>query len=199
MNKRARVAKALLDITLIMLVIGVMQTAVTLVDMRAGTIRMAVPAEFWPNGTALALANGSVGPGSIEMASGVAVFDAPLTSLPAMLYLVVLILQAAPAFVIVGILRRIMATAAEGDPFADANIARVRTIGILIVVFWLLYGALDLALESWVAATSTMQGFRLVSSGGWNLYVLLLSVLIVGLAEIFRHGRHLQADADLTI
>jgi hypothetical protein len=50
-----------------------------------------------------------------------------------------------------------------------------------------------------VAETSKVAGFKLVSAGGWNLYVLLIGVVIVGMAEVFRHGKRLQAEADLTV
>jgi hypothetical protein len=97
------------------------------------------------------------------------------------------------------ILRRIAATVVAGDPFADANIDRIRAIGVLTIGLWVFYGSMQLGLEMLVAETSTMPGFDLVSWGEWDFYFLVLGVVIIGLAEVFRYGKQLQSDVDLTV
>ncbi len=199
MHKAAVTAKRFLDLTLVMLVVGAVWTAFALFDLSEGTIALALPAELVATGGPVEVVNRVVGVGTIDLASGVATFSAPIMSMPGVFYLLTLVLQFAPAFVLVLILRRIAASVVAGEPFADANVGRIRALGGLTIVFWFLLGALQWGLETWVAATSTVQGFGLGSSGGWNYYVSLLGVVVIGLAEVFRYGKQLQSDADLTV
>ncbi len=199
MGKAAKVAKWLLDFTLVLLVIGVIGTGFTVLDFSSGVVHMVIPTEFTPSQQTLKLQSHLLGTGLIDSASAVVTFDARIASLPAAVYLLYLAMSMAPAFFMVVLLRKIATTVAAGDPFADANISRVRAIGWLTIGFWVLLGALDLAAKMVVAETSTMAGNQLGSSGGWNYYVLLLGVVIIGMAEVFRYGKQLQSDADLTV
>ena len=195
----ALIAKRLLEATLVLLVIGVIGTTLNTVDFTSGGIHVAAPVRLAPSHQDLNVSSGLFGAGTIQEVSGFALFDSRLTSWASVLWIVDCLVNFVPAFWIVILLRRIASTVAAGDPFADANIDRMQGIGALVIGFWALYGAVSFALEMAVAEGSRVGGFKVVAAGGWNFYVLVIGVVVVGMAEVFRHGKRLQADADLTV
>ncbi len=201
MAKTVVVVKRFLDVTLVVLILGAVGVGVVLLDIgltkRVATIQ--VPAHFAPDGRLLEVQNNVLGAGFVGEAAGEVSFEAPLASWPALLYVLGLALSFAPAFVLVVLLRRIAATLVAGDPFAEANVNRIRALGALTMALEFFRGAAQLGLETLVMATSTMRGFALVSWGEWNSGVFVLGMVIIALAEVFRYGMQLQADVDLTV
>lgn len=202
MGKAVVWMKRVLDVALVLLVVGALSFAVLFIaqalGMGEGTIAIQVPARFAPRSD-LAVENDMLGTGHIADASGMATFLAEPSSVNSWLYLLGSVLQLAPGFVLVVLLRRIAASVVAGEPFTDANIGRIRAIGLLVMALEFLRGAVQLGLETAVMATSEMPGFTLVSQGAWNAGVLVLGAVILALAEVFRYGMQLQSDVDLTV
>jgi len=79
-------------------------------------------------------------------------------------------------FYVLNILRKVVKTLLEGDPFVPENISRLRLIWIIIAL-------------AEVLRIITMN----LSTVGEGVFV------IAALAEVFRHGAELRRDAELTI
>jgi hypothetical protein len=201
MAKTVLVVKRFLDVTLIVLIVGVIGSALmqmeVAVPMRTAVVL--VPAHFAPDKGQLEVRNQILGTGFIGDGSGLATFEVPLASWPALVFFLALAVGFAPMFVLVILLRRIAATLVEGDPFTEANVNRIRAIGGLVMAFEFFRGAAQLGLAALVAGTSTMRGFTLLSWGEWNFLTFVLGLVIIGLAEVFRYGMRLQTDVDLTV
>lgn len=224
MSKTPLVMKRILDVMLVLLVLGVLIEGVLIFE-SAPSVRVSVPVHFSPatdateggvrrtssfvfafaadegavDDTLLVIENEVLGTGHIGDASGDATFEVPLASGPAALYILGFALGMAPAFLIVILLRKIAASVVAGEPFAEANIDRIRALGGFVIAFEFLRGAVQFALGMAVITTSTMEEFSLIAWGEWNLGIFVLGVVILALAEVFRHGLELQADVDLTV
>ncbi len=99
------------------------------------------------------------------------------------------------------LLRKIVRSARDGNPFTFDNVRRVRLIGILIM----LYGPL-LSLVYYFVSLSYLEYLRIpgaeVSAGfnfGMTINMLLLGLLVLVLAQVFDTGVRLQTDNDLTV
>ena len=96
----------------------------------------------------------------------------------------------AACWMLFGLLRSI----GEGRPFADANVRRLHVLSGLVIV-----GVLGAnLLEKW-AATAVLtelglDGSALTSPPVFALAPFLIALLILAVAEAFRHGRALQRD-----
>lgn len=201
MFKSASVLKRFLDVALIVLAIGVVISL--FLEPRSahpeGNMTVRVPVTFVADAEELEIQNDVLGTGIINEANGEAIFSAPLISWPNILYLVVQALSMAPAFVFLVLLRRMAASIVAGDPFAEANIGRIRAIGALIIALEGFKGSAQLGLSMAIQTTSTMSGYQVLSSGMWNFGVFIIGAALLVLAEVFRHGWELQSDAELTV
>ncbi|MDI6901586.1 MAG: DUF2975 domain-containing protein [Anaerosomatales bacterium] len=106
---------------------------------------------------------------------------------------------AVPALFVLSLLRRVLATVVEGDPFAEANVRRIRTIGLLVIIFELLRQTVGFAIEALVMSTTEMPGFTLQAVYEGSLTIIFVGLVVVVLSEVFRYGRQLQLDSDLTV
>lgn len=90
-------------------------------------------------------------------------------------------------FFVLNILRKIVKTLLEGDPFVPENISRLRLIWIVI--------ALAEVLRIVTMNLSTTGEMTLdLRPGTW-----FVVFVVAALAEVFRHGAELRRDAELTI
>ena len=90
-------------------------------------------------------------------------------------------------FFVLNILRKIVKTLLEGDPFVPENISRLRLMWIVI--------ALAEVLRIIIVNLSTVGEVTLdLRPGTW-----FVVFVIAALAEVFRHGAELRRDAELTI
>ncbi|MDP2401344.1 MAG: DUF2975 domain-containing protein [Actinomycetota bacterium] len=201
MFKSAGVLKRFLDVALIVLTVGVIISV--FLEPRAaypeGNATIRVPITFVAEVEELEVQNDVLGTGIINEANGEVIFSAPLTSWPNVLSLIVQALSVAPAFAFLVLLRQMTASIVAGDPFAEANIGRIRAIGWLTVALELFRGAAQFGLSIIMQTTSTMSGYQVLSFGGWNFGVFIIGLALLVLAEVFRHGLQLQSDADLTV
>jgi len=90
-------------------------------------------------------------------------------------------------FYVLSILRKVVKTLLEGDPFVPGNISRLRLIWIII--------ALAEILRIITMNLSTVGEVTLdLRPGTW-----FVVFVVAALAEVFRHGAELRRDAELTI
>ena len=90
-------------------------------------------------------------------------------------------------FYVLSILRKVVRTLLEGDPFIPENISRLRLIWIII--------ALAEVLRIITMNLSTAGEITLdLRPGTW-----FVVFVVAALAEVFRHGAELRRDAELTI
>lgn len=156
------------------------------------------PMEFTPEERTYSLSSETWGTGTIGDAIGVVGFTDKSASLVALSAAKILAYAAASLTLLV-LLRSILKTLSAGTPFVDANADRIRAIGILIPAFGFLIQGLDWATSLVVMNTVTAEGLHIEARLTLNLTYLFIGLVIVALAEAFRHGTHLQTDADLTV
>lgn len=90
-------------------------------------------------------------------------------------------------FFVLNILRKVVKTLLDGDPFVPENISRLRLMWIVI--------ALAEILRIIIVNLSTVGEVTLdIRPGTW-----FVVFVIAALAEVFRHGAELRRDAELTI
>ena len=156
------------------------------------------PMEFTPEEGTYSLSSETWGSGTIGDAVGVVGFTDKSASLVALSTAKILVYAAASLTLLV-LLRSILKTLSAGTPFVDANADRIRAIGILIPAFGFLIQGLDWATSLVVMDTVTAEGLHIEARLTLNLTYLFIGLVIVALSEAFRHGTHLQTDADLTV
>ena len=94
--------------------------------------------------------------------------------------------------VIVGRLRRIVATMTAGDPFHPDNVRRLQFVGLVLAL-------LEIGRYIAMGLSQTVLHGKLHLGGGVNLTAWFAVLVIVVLAEVFREGARLRRDAELTI
>ena len=156
------------------------------------------PMEFTPAEDTYSLTSEAWGTGTIHDAVGVVGFTDRSATFVALSTAKVLA-YAAASLVLLVLLRNILKTLSVGTPFVDANVGRIRAIGILIPVFGFLIQGLHWATSLIVMDTVTAEGLHIEARLTPNLTYLFIGLVVVALAEVFRYGTHLQTDADLTI
>lgn len=201
MGKAPYVMKRFLDLSLALIIVGAVVAcgALALSWAGNGTIMLEMPVHLEQNDGPTEVSNDVLGDGWIGPMAGMAEFPADASVVHSAVFLFVVLSSVAPALVVVVLLRRIAATVVAGEPFDPANVERIRAIGVFVMVFEFVRGAAMLGVETAMMATSKVPGFSLRSLGEWNFSVFVLGVVILALAEVFRYGMQLQADADLTV
>lgn len=81
----------------------------------------------------------------------------------------------------------------------EENVRRIRWIGLIAVGAELAHEAFDFLIQRTIQGAATATGLTVEPM--WNLdpAALLLGLVIIALAEAFRHGHRLQAETDLTV
>lgn len=96
------------------------------------------------------------------------------------------------------LVRRLLLSVRDGDPFTNANVRRLRTLGFLLLVGLPLGGILTRYLEAGLAASSPVgelgTALRLDPGPG---PIVALGVFV--LAEVFAHGARLRDDVEGTV
>ena len=102
-------------------------------------------------------------------------------------------------FVFFGLLRRIIDTVAEGDPFQARNAGRLSRMGWLMLgVQLLMFPATALGIR--LSRFADEVGEPDVSvGGGFDLTALLLVIILFILARVFRHGAAMRDDLEGTV
>jgi len=97
-------------------------------------------------------------------------------------------------------LRKIFATLVDETPFTIENSRRITIIGLAIIAATILKAVLTALIGLYFASLINLPGLginaniRLEDFGG-----VLIGIIILVLAEVFRHGARLQEEQDLTV
>ena len=154
--------------------------------------------EFTADEDSYSLSSEAWGAGTIHDAVGIATFTDKSASLVAFSTARILAYTAASLTLLV-LLRGILKTLSAGTPFVDTNADRIRAIGILIPAFGFLIQGLQWATSLVAMNTVTAEGLEIEARLTLNPTYLFIGLVIVALAEAFRHGTDLQTDAELTV
>ena len=100
------------------------------------------------------------------------------------------------------LIRRVAASIWRGNPFHQANVRRLRWIGILLVIGYPLAVTMGGFFTNWFFSTEhspvlpegLVIGFPIISLGA-----LLGGLCTLVLAEVFRYGLHLREDVEATV
>lgn len=97
------------------------------------------------------------------------------------------------------LLRSILRTTIEGDPFSAENCTRVRRVGYLVLLVALLSAAVN-----YIAAYNILGQLMVTNPGlstpsPFNAEVILASLLILVLAQVWSYGLELERDRALTV
>lgn len=97
------------------------------------------------------------------------------------------------------LVRRLLISVREGDPFTAANVRRLRAIGFVLIIGLPLSTYIGEQLEMWLARSSTVGeiGHFVVTSNIEDVPVIGLLVFV--LAEVFAHGVRLREDVEGTV
>jgi len=96
-------------------------------------------------------------------------------------------LVAAVWLFVLSILRKIVGTLLQGDPFVIANISRLRNIWIIIALSEIIR----------IIVVNISSSGEMVTD--IRIGTIFLVFVIAALSEVFRHGAELRRDAELTI
>jgi hypothetical protein len=95
------------------------------------------------------------------------------------------------------LLRLLLRSVRDGDPFTAANVRRLRAIGFLLAVGAPIANLMMYASDQWLASTSTAG--ELGSSWAVPGAGPVASLGVFVLAEVFAHGARLRADVEGTV
>jgi hypothetical protein len=113
-------------------------------------------------------------------------------------------------FVVCRSLRRLCHNIERGQVFTDVNLKLVRTAGLAFVLGGLAASALEVwAVYQFAQLMATYVSFESVQllhpPPGWRIFFegyidsLVTGILLLALAEVFRHGLRLQQETELTV
>jgi hypothetical protein len=92
------------------------------------------------------------------------------------------------------VLRQVVASAREGDPFVAANVRRLRIVGVLAMVHGLLSAArigVEFALQDHLDVERI--------SAGATFYELTIAIVVFAVAEIWQRGVEMRDEQTLTV
>ncbi len=162
-------------------------------------MRMTVPIHFVPAEGSMWLTSEEFGRGVVRSAVGWAEFEGVGGAARAATAVAGVAIFLIAMFLVLHLLRRLLGAVASGTPFIEANVRRIRWIGLIAVGAELAHEAFDHLLQ--LAIRGGTEATGLTVSPSWNLdpAALLLGLVVIALAEVFRHGSRLQLESDLTV
>ena len=96
-------------------------------------------------------------------------------------------------------LRQLFRRVRDGAPFDARNAARVRWLGVLLIGGELLLKALGLWLSSIVLRTAGPAPVAVEPSFALDGKVILIGIMLIALAEVFRRGTALEDEQSLVV
>ena len=198
-----RILRALTTLGIGLLLVGVIAiivVAVFFADGEGPNTRelIALPIQFTIDADKYSLSGESWGAGEITRASGMATFNDPAPGL-AIAAVATVIAGAAAALLVLVLLRRIFDTMTIGTPFLPQNATRIRWLGFIAIGAAVVEQIIEIALGLLVLNNVSSSGLEIDYHFDLNLGAVFVGLIIVALAEVFRHGTSLQADSDLTV
>lgn len=133
-------------------------------------LKVVMPAEFWES------RRGLVAVGGIVLVGFLALFLAFLK-----------------------MLRQIVWSVEEGNPFVAENARRLRVMGVLIISGGIGKTVSEFALSGYADAVLKPVGFNLNGHIGLDFTTLILGLSVMVLSEVFRLGTAMREEQDLTV
>ena len=198
MNKAPTIAKWMLNLTLALVGLVMVRSVWTAVSpaVIGDGFGIILPVSFDAYG--LSIDHEVLGRGEIFAMQGYVSFLEMPNGLLSIGYAIGTLFAFVPGLVLVVLLRKIVLSMSRGEPFSEANIGRIRAIGIITIAAEFIRGLGVLAIQAWVA-DSVKTGVWMTVDLRWNLAIFVLGAVIIALAEVFRYGMQLQSDLDLTV
>ena len=100
---------------------------------------------------------------------------------------------------LVYLVRAILKTVLEGQPFAAVNVRRIRIIGSVLIALGFLVPAIEYLVARTVLARVTLQGIDVNPPFDIREDTVVAGLLVLVLATIFAYGAQLERDKSLTI
>ena len=97
------------------------------------------------------------------------------------------------------LIRQVVASVLEGDPFTLRNAGRLRLVGLILLVGGILGPLLEYVHASMVLAQVGNHNLPLSPPLSFSADVILLGLIILALSTVFGHGKELEDDKSLTI
>jgi len=97
------------------------------------------------------------------------------------------------------LLRGVLQAIIHGDPFTQANVVRIRKIGYLVLLLGLLYPTVEYIAAQEVLGRLAIVEPELSLPSLFDVDVILTSLLILILAQVWSYGLELERDRALTI
>lgn len=109
------------------------------------------------------------------------------------------LIQLGVALVILYQLRKLFAALAAKAPFELSNAKRVRFIAVTILVAQALGALMSVVYTRQLRETFVTQGLTITPTWNFNLGVIILALMLLVIAEVFRIGAEMKAEQDLTV
>lgn len=105
------------------------------------------------------------------------------------------------AFVLwaLGQLRAVFHTLRDGHPFVEANATRIRRIAYAVILGELARFSLAVIGNYYTMSHFSAQGLRFDIRPGVNVFAIVVGVIVLVIAEVFRAGTRLDEDQSLTV
>jgi hypothetical protein len=97
------------------------------------------------------------------------------------------------------LLRAILRSIIEGDPFSPENCSRVRRVGYLVLLVALLRATVEYFAANEILNQLAVTNPPLSTPSPFNAEILLVSLLILVLAQVWSYGLELEHDRALTV
>jgi len=100
---------------------------------------------------------------------------------------------------LVYLVRAILKTVLEGQPFAAVNVRRIRIIGSVLIALGFLVPAIEYLVARTVLARVRLEGIAISPPFDIREDTVVAGLLVLVLATIFGYGAQLETDKSLTI
>lgn len=107
----------------------------------------------------------------------------------------------ASAVVLFGLwkLRQIARSVREGDPFIDANVGRLRVIGLLLLIGYPVFQYVTGGLNEWMLRSAPYVSTARVDVDPFSAGIAFAALCVLVIAEVFAHGMRLREDVEGTV
>lgn len=103
------------------------------------------------------------------------------------------------SFIVFYLIKRIVDSIKIGSPFINKNVKLLFQIGLMVLSLPVVIVLVDICLYNWITDTYNFHGFIIHPNFNFNLELFTGGILLIFIAEIFKHGVKLREDQELTI
>jgi hypothetical protein len=114
-------------------------------------------------------------------------------------YFGLIVIWLGAALAIIYQLRQVFRTLVAGTPFVRANAVRIRFIGLVIVAMEVARFFILLGQSLFLKANFAFAGLSLSTIPRPNLGAILIGIVVLVIAEVFRQGTELREEQELTV